>query len=624
MTAPAGARASASSFILPTLLVVGEAPEITSETANAAVVRVRVNAVDEQVSPAAVVFDLRSSPVTELAAIRASPSLASLPLLVVSGSEIPEAVFALLHADDGILVTEHNGAHLRRRLTLLLELGRARLEASFADQALEHSITGLSVADLDTQDAPLVHVTPVFERMTGYTRDEVVGTNCRFLQGSDHDQPGVAQLRAAIASRTQATIVLRNYRKDGTPFWNELTVFPLLVHGRATRWMAGVQHDVTPLANARAEIDSLYRLLVDKQRFDHAILDGVEVGIVTTDDEGVITFVNRSAAKLLEVSPEATGVAVEQVLGLRKSPSKLLGNETRISLAYPLRTRDGVELDLELSVSRGDDSKDDRVGFFFIFRDVREEKQRETERARFERLAAMGTMVAGFAHEVRNPVAAMRSIAEELAEELRDVGVTMPHVRLMLQMVERIERLVTTSLQFGRPAVPKLAPQRPWVIAASAIAQLGPRLRGVPGGNELQVEAEPDLPDVNVDERQIAQALVILLHNALDATGTATRVMLRVRRTRSTEQELGGRKSDPPVPASVRFDVIDDGPGIAPDIFGRIFDPFFTTKPSGTGLGLSIAQQIVSENGARLEVASTPGTTTSFCIIVPAGPPSFG
>ncbi len=622
MTTDAGWQA-ASSFVVPTLLVVGDAPEITS-VANAVVVRAPVDAVPELATLAVLVFDLRSMPFAELAAVRSSAQLIAVPLVILSATEIPEAAFVLLHADDGVVVTPHNHAHLARRLALFVELGRARLVASFAEQALENSVTGLSIVDLGARGAPLVHVTPVFERMTGYDRNEVIGSNCRFLQGTDRQQPGVARLRRAVETRQRASAVIRNYRKDGTPFWNELTVFPLTAHGRATPWMAGVQHDVTALENARAEIELLYRMLVDKQRFDHAILDGVEVGIVTTDDEGIVTFVNRSAAQLLEVSANAAGVAVTQVLGLADGPKQLLGQEARRSLAYPLRTQDGVELDLELSVSRGEGSHDDRVGFFFIFRDVRDEKQRESERARFARLAAMGTMVAGFAHEVRNPVAAMRSIAEELGEELRDEGLTVPHVRLLLQMIERIERLVTTSLQFGRPAIPKLAPQRPWVIASSAIAELRPRLKGRGSDQEIQVEAEAELPDVNVDERQISQALVILLSNALDATGSPARVMLRVRRAKPTEQESWGRNSEPPVPPGVRFEVIDDGPGIAPDLIERIFDPFFTTKPSGTGLGLSIAQQIVSENRARLEVMSAPGVTTSFTIVVPADAPRAG
>ncbi len=601
-------------FVEPTVLVFGDAPEI-SETIGATVRRLPIGPVAPGSPAAAAVFDLRTASVASFTEVRESPDVASVPLLLISDEEIPEAVYGLLRADDGVTLDSRGRLHLPRRLTTLIELGRLRLVASFADQALEHSVNGLSVVDLESPDAPLVHVTPAFERMTGYTREEMLGRNCRFLQGEDRAQPGVAELRTAVTTRAPEAVVLRNYRKDGTVFWNKLTIFPLLAHGRPTKWMAGVQHDVTALSEAREQIESLYRALVEKQRFDHAILDGVEVGIVTTDDDGRVTFVNRAAAHLLRISADAPPESVEEILGLDNSPKDLLGEECRRVLEHPLSRADGTDLDLELTVSRGVSDHDERVGFFFIFRDVREEKLRESERRRFERLAAMGTMVAGFAHEVRNPVAAIRSIAEELSEELRDAGVTVPHVRLLLQMVERIERLVRTSLQFGRPATPRRSPQRPWVIASQALSELRPRLRG--GGEQIHIHADPELPDVNVDERQITQALVILLNNALESTGSASRVSLRVRGVKPTDQETR-RKSDPPPSPVVRFEVIDDGSGIPPEILGQIFDPFFTTKASGTGLGLSIAQQIVSENGARLEVVSTPGVTTSFAIVVPA------
>lgn len=241
---------------------------------------------------------------------------------------------------------------------------------------------------------------------------------------------------------------------------------------------------------------------------------------------------------------------------------------------------------------------------------------REAERARFERLAAMGTMVAGFAHEVRNPVAAMRSIAEELAEQLRDAGVDTPHVGLMLRMLERIERLVRTSLQFGRPAAPKRSSQRPWLIVQFAIAELRPRLHTL-GAQELNLSIEEDLPSVHVDEKQIAQALVVLLNNALDATTEPGRVTVKVGKGRPVDDD-GRLPGGAPAPdASIWFEVTDDGPGIAPENIGRIFDPFFTTKPTGTGLGLSIAQQIVSENKGRIEVTSMPGVATTFAIVLP-------
>jgi len=367
------------------------------------------------------------------------------------------------------------------------------------------------------------------------------------------------------------------------------------------------------LAAARAENELLRRRLVDRQTFDQAILDGVDLGIVITDPQGRVSFVNRTASELLDVGAEATGADVTALLGLDAPPSALLLDAPRRVLAASLTTAHG-QLDLELSVSRAEGAVDQRLGFYFIFRDVREDKAREEERRRFERLAAMGTMVAGFAHEVRNPIAALRSLAESLAEEMPDGALALPHVTRMLQVLGRMERLVRTSLQFGRPAPPRRAPHDPASILALAVSELAPRTQA--SGGELRLEVDPDLPEVFVDEGQIAQVLIVLLNNAIDATGSARRVTVRVLGPRAPESQGVRRSSQPPPPPAVRYEVVDDGPGIPPDLVGRIFDPFFTTKPSGTGLGLSIAQQIVSENGARLELASTREQTT-FAVVLP-------
>jgi signal transduction histidine kinase len=229
------------------------------------------------------------------------------------------------------------------------------------------------------------------------------------------------------------------------------------------------------------------------------------------------------------------------------------------------------------------------------------------ELRRLERLAAIGTMVAGFAHEVRNPVAALRSLAESLDEDLVDLGLRMPQVQRMQDVLDRIERLVRTSLQFGRPDPPRLAAHRPWEIASQALAAMGPRTRAL--GGSIQVEVEPDLPDVVVDRDQVAQALIVILDNALDATGVPRDVTLRAGRG---DDDGDGDEHDA---LEVVFSVSDAGPGIAPEIMAHIFDPFFTTKAAGLGLGLSIAQQLVSENAGRLEVASARGGPTAFTLV---------
>ncbi len=489
------------------LLVVGDVPEIDEDAIDAQVVRVGAHAPEAGGPFHAVAFDLRSADLSELASLRASPQFASLPLLLVSGSAIPEAVFSLLRADDGAVLSgapPGGSAELRRRLSLLLALGHARRDA----------------------------------------RDRRCGL-----------VPGGARLPC----------------------------------------------EQVPLDGREA-----------LQRLGPCILEGIDVGIVATTEDGIVTFANRAAKRLLRLEREAIGLSARELLGLPGSPSGLVRGDARCcEVAYPHQLSDGVQLDLEVSVCRGDAGGDPSAGYYLIARDVRDEKLREAERRRFERLAAMGTMVAGFAHEVRNPVAAIRSIAEELEEELREAGASTLHIGLLLQMVGRVERLVRTSLQFGRPAAPRRARHRPCAMVASAMAELRPRLR--PLGQEIAVEVEEGLPDVHVDDRHIAQVLVILLQNALDAAGSPSRVRMRLGVARAPHPGARSPEEDP----SVRFEVINEGPGISPDVLGRVFDPFFTTKPTGTGLGLSIAQQLVHENCGRLGVDSPPSGPTSFWFDVP-------
>lgn len=375
---------------------------------------------------------------------------------------------------------------------------------------------------------------------------------------------------------------------------------------------------LTHVSSQSSTTANLTSLLVERDAFAHAILDGIDLGIITTDRAGIVTFVNRAARKLLQTMAMGTGGDVRDLLGLHMPPEELLADKTTDRLAFELVTHDGTTLDLEVTVSRAEGAQHEDLGFFFIFRDVREEKQRSAERERFGRLAAIGTMVAGFAHEVRNPVAALRSLAESIQEEADPKA--LPHVSRMLQVLERIERLVRTSLQFGRPAAPRRGTHRPWTIVAGALTELLPRTQE----HDLRIETDPDLPDVYVDETQLVQVLVILINNAIDAVGSARRVLVRVVRGRAVMKDgramgegNGARDSQRPGACDVvRFEVHDDGPGIPAEIVTRVFDPFFTTKPSGTGLGLSIAQQIVSENGGGLEVTSVRGATT-FSVAVP-------
>jgi PAS domain S-box-containing protein len=124
-------------------------------------------------------------------------------------------------------------------------------------QILDSCVNGVTLSDPDLEDSPLVYSNKAFEDMTGYAHDEVVGRNCRFLQGADRNQPELDKLRAAIKNKEPVEVTLRNYRKNGELFYNRLVVKPLFDNRRDVVYFLGVQYDVTQHMQAQEEINKL-------------------------------------------------------------------------------------------------------------------------------------------------------------------------------------------------------------------------------------------------------------------------------------------------------------------------------------------------------------------------------
>ncbi len=131
---------------------------------------------------------------------------------------------------------------------------------------LDSCVNGVSLADPDQEDMPLVYVNKAFETITGYTLAETVGKNCRFLQGNEHDQTEIKQLREAIKNRQPVEVTLRNYRKSGELFYNHLLMSPLFDSNGNLLYFLGVQYDVTPQIRAEEEIKNLREQLASLKK----------------------------------------------------------------------------------------------------------------------------------------------------------------------------------------------------------------------------------------------------------------------------------------------------------------------------------------------------------------------
>jgi len=352
------------------------------------------------------------------------------------------------------------------------------------DEAIASVGVGILITDPHQPDNPIIYVNPAFERMTGYAAAEALGRNCRFLQGAGTDPSAVAEIRQALKEERDLRTELLNYRKDGSSFWNELTISPLRdAKGRVTHY----------------------------------------VGIIN---------------------------------------------------------------------------------------DRTERKRVEQHLQQVEKLAALGTLLSGVAHELNNPLFIISGYAQLAREKINqgrydDLKGDLETIR---EAAQRASTAVNRFLGIGSRAEARRELCRVDDLVKQALDLLSNDF--VIHQVTVRTQFDPTLPSILADSQDLSQVFLNLFTNASQAMAEAHgRGTLSVSAT--LIQDQGG--------PWVEVRVSDDGPGIAPEHLPRIFDPFYTTKPLGrrTGLGLTISQRIVTELGGILTCKSVVGQGTSLIVRLP-------
>jgi nitrogen-specific signal transduction histidine kinase len=359
--------------------------------------------------------------------------------------------------------------------------------------------------------------------------------------------------------------------------------------------------------------------------FHTRVLESMSSGIVGIDARGRVAAWNRGAQRILgcpEGLPEsALGRDCREVLAAQPGVARLL-LET-LERQSPLSR---AELVLAGSAGRAGtigftlcpvrDADGAPCGAAMIFRDLAPIERRDEQERLRERLAALGQMAAGMAHEIRNPLAGMEVLAGLLRRRLSDRPEEQALLGELLGELRAVARTLAASLEFVRPAVPARASVDPVALLEEALAQA---LALVPFAGAVERDYAAAGLELLADAEQLRTALVNLLQNALEAMAElpppAGRLRLALRR-REAEREEGGLAA----PAELEIRIRDDGPGVPAELREKVFYPFFTTKRKGSGVGLATAQKIVAAHGGHLELESGGGTGpgASFRIRLPA------
>jgi two-component system sensor histidine kinase PilS (NtrC family) len=362
------------------------------------------------------------------------------------------------------------------------------------------------------------------------------------------------------------------------------------------------------LRSAGARLESASLEMADLRAFNEYVIDSLLSGLATADANCRLLTFNRAATLITGVSADkAVGTDVRDVLQLPtefRNRFDLLAKRRAMRVDYRFRVSDDRSIELGVTAATLV-FPDGRRGYLFTFQDVTDVKRLERDARLQQRLAAVGEMAAGIAHEIRNPLASMSGSIQVLRQELTLNAEQAQLMDIVLRESERLNDTIRSFLAYARPqqklAVAKLDVRH--VVGDTAML-----LRNgtdVKEGHVVDVEVPDDAVWYEADEHQLKQVVWNLATNGLRAMPGGGRLLLGVQIDRASRD------------GDLLITVQDQGRGIPPDEIESIFQPFRSTFEKGTGLGLAIVHRIVTDYNGNIEVSSSVGVGTTMVVRLP-------
>jgi two-component system sensor histidine kinase PilS (NtrC family) len=376
-----------------------------------------------------------------------------------------------------------------------------------------------------------------------------------------------------------------------------LTAAGFLAAGRLTGFLAESLH------SADIRLERASNSLADLQAYNQHVIDSMTGGLAATDVHGRVLMVNRAAEAITgEIATQVLGRSVAEVLQLpgelRRSLAEIVGPGRNQRTEYRYLRRSGQSIDVGLSVGPLVGKKG-QLGYLFTFQDLTDYKRQEREEQKQKRLAAIGEMAAGIAHEIRNPLASMSGSMQLLRQELKLTTEQAQLFDIVARESDRLNDTIRDFLAYARPSQPRVArvDVRLVLKEAAQLIRNNPECRS---SHRVDLQVPETEVTCEADEAQIRQILWNLATNGIRAMPKGGMLTLSTRASGPAD-----------APAGIVISVRDDGVGMAPEALDRIFQPFHGGFAKGSGLGLAIVHRIVSDRGGEIRVSSQVGKGTT-------------
>jgi PAS domain S-box-containing protein len=390
-----------------------------------------------------------------------------------------------------------------------------------------------------------------------------------------------------------------------------------LVHGRFDEWVevqTAEKDEIGQLADAfnqmAATLREKLKELHGARQYLENLLEQANDFIYTLDSQGRFTYVNRKFEEWGYSKNELVGQPFTVILG-----SQHEGRRSRKTLEDGLRQTYEMEIVSQLDGSRVGmvsttpltDSKGTTIGLLGIIRDVTVMKQMEQELVAREKLASVGQLAAGIAHEINNPIGIVLGFTQDILERMEHTPPSRRSIEIIQEEIDRCHRVLRQLLHFSRPLPPMIALTSVKETVERSLELISPR--AAKAGVKMVIDLPPSLPDVEADRQQLQQVLINLYLNAIQAMpgGGILTTSVRV-----VEEPLNGARR------SLQVSVTDTGRGIAKEDLPDLFTPFFSRNhQTGTGLGLSVSKRIIEAHHGVLTLADSDSNGSTFVIRLP-------
>jgi PAS domain S-box-containing protein len=353
--------------------------------------------------------------------------------------------------------------------------------------------------------------------------------------------------------------------------------------------------------------------------YNETLLQNLTTGVIAVGADERVTVFNNEAGQISGRDPRE----------MIDRPLDDLPPGVRDMLRQTLRTGERQE-NSELVIRSGNQNvivrasssifhgqQQQMLGALVVVTDITALKRLELQIRRSDRLASLGTLSAGMAHEIKNPLVSIKTFAQLLPERYQDSDFRETFSNLIGHEIDRIDSLVNQLLRFARPAKPLLKPMHVHEVIEKSLQLVGHRLYQ----KEIKLTRfwDADLDTIRADADQLEQVFLNFFLNAMEAMkhGGELSVGTRIERAQEWMAAVAGSNGDGGVHEVLRITIRDNGEGIRSEDIPHVFDPFFTTKDYGTGLGLSVVHGIVQEHGGHIEVESELCKGTAFHILLP-------